>query len=658
MRAIGKLGRVLALASMLLLASATAVSAQEGDETIGRDPAYEQEIYDRLAEINPEAVAVFQQATSDLDQGNFAAAREGFLQVLEMAEGFPDAARRLSSVEIVLGQPQAALGHANMAFDGDPSAYNRSALAYALLAAGSATDLPVALQHAQMAADALPEDPFAQYVLGLAAYASQDVEALDQASQAMVRLFPEDPLGHFFAGLVAAENSHWLEAEDQLTTSLELGMPADEVEQVLASGVRTQARIQRSLRTAGYGLAGWAGGLAVLFVVGTVLSSVTLREVSQAKDGAGEAITRGERAIRSIYRAVIGITSAYFYVSIPMLILAVLGMVGAAYYLFQVVGQIPLRLAAFMAIAALYTIYAIVRSIFARSKDRDPGRALSRDQAPRLWSLTEEVAKRLRTEPIEAIYVTPGTEIGVLERGGMLAQTRGQSRRELVLGLGALPGMTQGQFRAILAHEYGHFSNRDTAGGSLARRVRFTMHQLALRLALAGQARIYNPAWLFVNGFYRIFQRITLGASRLQEILADRYAALAYGADDLANGLTHIMRQSLQFNMQVSEEIDRARQAERELANLYSLPPLETGTSRAEFEAQLKVLMERPTSAYDSHPAPKDRLELLTALGSRSSQFGDDEPVWSLIPEADQLQAEMTALVQRNLEQAAAGSKG
>jgi hypothetical protein len=38
-----------------------------------------------------------------------------------------------------------------------------------------------------------------------------------------------------------------------------------------------------------------------------------------------------------------------------------------------------------------------------------------------------------------------------------------------------------------------------------------------------------NPAWWFATGFYRIFLRVSQGAARLQEILADRRAAEAYG---------------------------------------------------------------------------------------------------------------------------------
>jgi hypothetical protein len=52
--------------------------------------------------------------------------------------------------------------------------------------------------------------------------------------------------------------------------------------------------------------------------------------------------------------------------------------------------------------------------------------------------------------------------------------------------------------------------------------------------------------------YFRVFLRITLGASRLQEILADRYAALAYGAQNFIEGLRNVIRQSVQFDFQVT----------------------------------------------------------------------------------------------------------
>jgi Zn-dependent protease with chaperone function len=289
-----------------------------------------------------------------------------------------------------------------------------------------------------------------------------------------------------------------------------------------------------------------------------------------------------------------------------------------------------------------------VRGVFARVKDEEPGHPLPRDKAPQLWSLTEEVAERVDTRPVDAIYVTPGTNIGVTERGSLLKKLQSAGQRCLILGLGALPGMTQAQFKAILAHEYGHFSNRDTAGGNLARRVQASIYQMAYTLASTGQARWYNPAWLFVNGFHRLFLRITLGASRLQEILADRYAALAYGVQNSVDGLMHIVRQGLVFDAQVSQEIKTAMGHNRGLQNLYLLPPIQ-GTMLKQLEAKVEQRMNRPTSTYDSHPAIQDRIRLVRQLDSGSEVEGSQEPAWDLLPDAESLQQEMTAHVQQNV---------
>jgi Zn-dependent protease with chaperone function len=312
---------------------------------------------------------------------------------------------------------------------------------------------------------------------------------------------------------------------------------------------------------------------------------------------------------------------------------------------------VPVRLALILGVALVYTLVAIVRSLFIRYRAEEPGRPLTRDEAPALWALTATVADRLGTRPVDAIFVTPGAEIAVTERGGLLKELRGKGQRCLIVGLGALPGMTVGQFQAILAHEYGHFSNRDTAGGQMVRQVMISLHNLAYGLAASGQATRINPVWLFVDGFHRIFLRITLGASRLQEILADRYAVLAYGVTDFTAGLTHVVRQGLTFDLQVQQEVGSAHHQRRRLQNLYALPPVPEGRQSV-LETRLDEALTRTTSPYDSHPAIKDRLRLVSALDAASQDTGGAEPAWALLGNPELLQQEMTKQVQENIKKA------
>lgn len=625
-------------------ATPTAIPAQ-------RDEAFEREVLARLAAVNPQAVPLFQEATRAMDAGDLPTAKQLYEQVLTLAPDFPDALRRLSYVERGLGDLTSAEQHARRAYELDGTPYNQIALAQALLVSGDKTKAAEALTHAQAAAQALPDDLDVNVTLLYAGAATANVPTIRQASQKLIEIAPDFPLAHYFAGLVAAEDGQWEKAERELLLAQKLGMPAEDVQKALDSGIASQARFYRWLRRGAYLLGGWVAGLGVLFLAGLLLSRVTLAAVQRPQPAAQFETGSGERLIRATYGVVIAITSLYFYLSIPLVIALVLAGAGSIFYVFLVVGRIPIQLAVALGLATLYTLIAIVRSVFTRVKDTELGRPLSRGEAPYLWMLTEEVARRVGTRPVEAIYVTPAPEVGVVERGGLLKQLRGLGQRCLILGLGALPGMTQGQFRAILAHEYGHFSNRDTAGGNLAGQVRASIFHMAYRLAVTGQARWYNPAWLFVNGFHRIFLRITLGASRLQEILADRYAAMAYGARNFIDGLMHVVRQSLLFKELVDHEVEVALHQNRRLNNLYTLPVSLISSRRTQLDGNIEEVMQRPTSPYDSHPAVKERIRLVQQLNATGFVEDSPDPVWSLLSDVDSLQQEMTTIVQTNVWQ-------
>lgn len=641
----------LILALSTVLYGVTPVAAQTGSGT-QRDPKEEQAILDQLAQINPQAVPIFQEATRALDSGDYVAARQGYEKVLELAPGFSPAERRLSYVETRLGNVEAAIQHARAAVAAEPSSYNESALALALLSATDVASRREGLKYARSAVEKLPDDAQANSALLLGGLYNNDVSAIRQASAKLVVVVPNEPIGHYFNGLVAADDGQWEKAEQELLLSQQLGMGAAEVQKALNDlNISQQANQARWLRAGAYATVTWIISGVLLFAVGILLSRVTMNAVRHHERTIEYRVSRAESTVRTLYRMIIGLTSAYFYVSIPFLILIVVAATLGIFYLFLAIGRIPIQLAVALGLGAIYTLIAIVRSVFTRVSDPEPGKALAREEAPQLWALTAAVAQRVDTRAVDAIYITPGTSIAVTERGGMLKKLRGAGQRCLILGLGVLPGMTQSQFEAVLAHEYGHFSNRDTAGGNVARQVQISIRHMAYRLATSGQATWYNPAWWFVNGFYRLFLRITLGATRLQEILADRYAALAYGARNFVEGLTHVMRQDLIFDWQVGREARQAQQSRSDLRNLYTLPAPDSAEVQRQIEQKLAEVINRPTSPYDSHPSVKDRIELVQQISAVDSSGTNQNLIGDLLPNIEALQHEMTKTVQKNVQQ-------
>jgi predicted TPR repeat methyltransferase len=185
--------RLFCLVALVMLLLAVAPTwAQEG--TNQRDSEAEQEIYGRLAEISTEAVPLFQKATAAMDAGNYEAARTGYEEVLELAPDFPDALRRLSHVERLDGNIDAAVDYAGRAYDIDSHPYNESTLALALIETDDESGHERAFRYARHAANAIPNDLSLQVVYLMAAATQNDADAVTDASARIIDLAPDEPL--------------------------------------------------------------------------------------------------------------------------------------------------------------------------------------------------------------------------------------------------------------------------------------------------------------------------------------------------------------------------------------------------------------------------------------------------------------------------------
>jgi Zn-dependent protease with chaperone function len=407
----------------------------------------------------------------------------------------------------------------------------------------------------------------------------------------------------------------------------------------------------------------WLLGLLILVVGGLVLSRLTLDNISPTPVKTWSRSGVKERVIRDVYRLLIIFASLYFYISVPVLFVILIGSaIGVVYlwYLFisntprtsLLILVLPLAFSLTLFYSAIQVVLSVFISVILPVKWKVTGRPLPRAEAPEMWKLLDEVAARIGTRCINRIYLQPEANIAVTEQGMFLLRMLGLGKRCLLLGIGALPNMTQGEFRAILAHEYGHFAHRDTSGGGLAILVQQSLYEMALALKMEGMATWKNPAWLFISGFHFLYMSITLGASRAQEVLADRRAVLAYGSNDFVNGLNRVTRQQILFDFQINHEAENAVRENRPLRNLYTLPPLETKWEK-EVTIRAERAARRNTSAFASHPGLPERIKMAKDLNAPASVEDNAQPVWDLLP-AEQLQAEMMDYMQRKVQAKAA----
>jgi Zn-dependent protease with chaperone function len=512
---------------MLVLCGASARGA------LGRDAVVEERIRAELAARAPQAVAGFDAATEALDRSDWTTAASRYREVLAAAPEFTPALRRLGAALIALDRYSEGLALTERALEIQRSPENMASLALALTRAPSkrlppsSASLKRAAALAREAALAQPGDATHAALWAQAALQSDDSAGFREALAQLRARQPDHVLTHYFSAVEAATSGDAVEAEREIREAERRGLPSGVVQEFLASGVGRRASVWHWSRVLGLATAAWMLGLLALFVIGKALSAKTLAALDA--DDPSQELSPSTRRLRASYGRLVSLAGTYWYLSQPFVALLVIALAGSLFYGFMMIGRIPIKLAAIVAIGVLVTLHALVRSLFVRIRDdADPGRGISEQEAPGLWALTREVAREVGTRPIDEIWLTPGTDLAVFERGSMKERMRDRARRALLLGGGILEGLDRRALRAVLAHEYGHFSHRDTAGGDVAIRVRTGMHLFALALARSGYAVWWNVAFQFLRLYDFIFRRISHGATRLQEVLADRTAIRLY----------------------------------------------------------------------------------------------------------------------------------
>jgi len=623
-----------------------------------RDPAKEEKLSQQLRKTAPKAVETFKAATTALDEKNYQTAVELYTEVLKQAPDFEAALRRLGYALIGSGKRSEGLAMTQKALSLNRTPENLSGHAFALTdpteknnykPTRSELDQAFLLSKEAMQKDT-ENDP--DYPLAAAEYAlaTERIEEFNSLVQSLKTRFPDHAGTHFFNGLRLANDGDFDAAETEIKAAESLGIPRESTGPLLAAIQKSKSEAYFGLgsyiRPGFYLVGAWLLGLAILFVAGKILSAKTLRSVENSDPN--DITGGGQAGLRSLYKKVIAAAGIYYYLSQPIVMLLVIVIAGGITFFFLWIGQIPIKLVLIVGFVALATTHYMVKSLVIRAKVVDPGRVLSEDEAPELWNLVREVAKTVNTRAVSEIRITHGAELAVYERGGFTAKMQDKAERVLIIGLAALNGFGRNAFRAVLAHEYGHFSNRDTAGGDIAMRVNMDIMRLAESMGQSGTATFYNIAFQFLRFYHFLFRRITHGASRLQEILADRVAVYQYGADAFREGLRHVIRRDIEFSHIAESEINAAYNAGRALRNLYEMMPQDENVSQS-LEQEFNEYLARPTTEDDTHPSPQDRFKLIAGIKSRETA-PIEGLVWDLFKDKNALTTEMNDLLEQRLK--------
>lgn len=607
------------------------------------DPAYEATLRADVVRRDPSVVDAWDRGNRAREAGDVAGARAAFTEVTEKLPELDAGHRRLCSVAAT---PDEAIASCRRALSLKTSWENETALAITLMQRPEGR--PEARRLLNWAENNAGREPTVIIALGQLALADQNQQSFLRYADRLAEVAPQHPVTPGFRAIACMMRGDFDGARAALDQAKASGALAPEVidslEKTLDSAERSSPLgIAKRL---GLFLACWLGLLLFLYAAGSMLSAATLRAtaVDAARGAKGEAVG-GTRLIKRAYATLITFASLFYYASLPVVGALVLVAVAALVYACLAVGRIPIKLVLIVVVIAAVSLWAIAKSLWISlrpPKQKDPGEEVELGSNPKLDAMLRGVADRIGTRGPSRIFVTAGTDMAVFERGGAIATARGRGERCLVMGAGLLRGMRVGSLKGVLAHELGHFKNEDTAGGALSLAVRRSMIQMLVELVRGGAAAAYNPAWQFALRYHQIFLRISQGSSRLQEVLADRWAVSAYGSKPFVDGFEHVIARSIEHDAHLQATLQEVIKGDRPLLNMFTYEP-EVGPVSTALAEKQREAREAESDPYDSHPPPKDRIAAALALAvEHTPEEGDDLDAWLLFEDREALEQRLT----------------
>jgi tetratricopeptide (TPR) repeat protein/Zn-dependent protease with chaperone function len=490
------------------------------------------------------------------------------------------------------------------------------------------------LARQQMSSDV--NDPLPWVAAAKFSLEDEDDESFRTAADSLAARFPDDKFSHYFQGIAATHDGDWSKAEASLRRAQELGIPGENVAQWLKTAIDNQRWVWQYAWIVLWALVGWIACLAVLYLAGKLLCRSTLRSLATSQFAHP---SPWQRTLGSAYRTVILLAGLFYFLSLPVLVVISIAAPLAVCYALLHVPAISLWLIALVVVVSIGSILTALSGIMACFVPLDrrlPGRQIPKNENVKLWQLVQEVAKRVDTKPVDVIWLAPSAVIGVFERGGFLRRLMNRSERVLILGAATLEGFSQRALRSVLAHEYGHFHHGDTAGGDIALRVNHAMDSFAESLIARGKVRWWHLAVQFLRFYYVLFNRLTFGASRLQEIMADRIAVTAYGPAAFEEGLTHAIRRSLEFEYWTALRLREFVRGKTPSTALLQTDERPAPIALEGIETALREIVNRETTEHDTHPSPRDRFAFAKSLGIGNPQ-DQGRMVWELFQDPERL---------------------
>ena len=325
--------------------------------------------------------------------------------------------------------------------------------------------------------------------------------------------------------------------------------------------------------------------------------------------------------------------------------------------------------------------FFLIKFIFNRKKiDTSNLVEISETDQPLLFNFVRQLSEETGTRFPKKIFVSPEVNASVFYNTNFWSMLL-PTRKNLQIGLGLVNALNLSEFKAVVAHEFGHFSQRSMKLGSYVYNVNHIIYDMLYENDGYGKT---IEAWANVSGYFALFAHITIGIvsgiqwvlqgmyqmvnksymglSRQMEFHADAISAYVTGSDHLVTALCrlefadlcyqslldcyeewfaeHIMPENLYAN---HTEVMRQFASQHDIAMEGAMMNLDLHSMDRFNRSRLNI-----KNQWASHPSLSERAQQLDKLAIPFERFSDS--AWKLFQAPKQLQQRLTAHVYKNVQ--------
>lgn len=334
---------------------------------------------------------------------------------------------------------------------------------------------------------------------------------------------------------------------------------------------------------------------------------------------------------------------------------------------------ITLMLGVGLAGLGIMVVIFLFKFLFKRHKvDRSGLIEIKEQEHPRLFEFIRTLAKETQTSFPKKIYLSPEVNASVFYDSSFWSMFL-PVKKNLMIGLGLVNAVNVSEFKAIIAHEFGHFSQRSMKLGSYVynmNHIIFNMlydndnYERAIqRWANASSYFTFFAAltmyivrgvqWV-LQQVYTLVNKIYLSLSRQMEFHADAVAASVSGGNHLIASLRRLEVADITYNNVFGFYQDNFRKGLKpenvypqhtQLMHLFSEfhgLPYEHGLPQVDAKSFANFNKERVMvkDQWASHPSTDDRENHLRTLHIET--VPQHTTAWQLFNNAEALQQQVT----------------